>query len=507
MAAHIKCGLNPIFIDLIQRGILSAVAFNGAGAIHDFELATLARQAKTFSGLDDGSFGMIDETGRLMNQALAAGEAGSRRGPCAREAVVTGQFRNRELSILHQSVVSNIPATVHIAIGTDIIHQHPTADGAVLGKQRTLIPEVRRRRRQIEGGIVLNIGSAVIMPRFPQGAHDRPQLGHTVENFTTVTFDMIATIARRNVVRRPTQRAVTATTSSATTNYSSVMAAASSRKYQTMSAFSVKRLREIFLNSPATHPRRRCDARPVSLGKCRASRPRLPCPWWRLPGIVLSRRRGKRRPQSTCARIVGQPARRARDDDARNCAACSNNRRRYCRLIVIRIAPRRSRRASSPPQQMFASTAKSARTIARLSTSSGIFRVTLETVSAVIFEDYAKGVLSQRLLNICSDGRPSAEDYGGRPNSRQRSVLRAHCGDANAARRSRRPACLRRAGAEVLRDEALLRVGRNYCASGSTQPAGHTRRTWRVPVSPRQEAAPYPTVAQECSMCRAPAIR
>ena len=137
MGAHtIKCGLNPIFIDLMKRGVISAVAFNGAGAIHDFELAFIGETSEDVQrGLDDGSFGMIDETGRLMNQALAAGvQQGIGAGRALGQAIVTGQFRNRELSILHQGVVGNTPVTVHIAIGTDIIHQHPTADGSVLGE-------------------------------------------------------------------------------------------------------------------------------------------------------------------------------------------------------------------------------------------------------------------------------------------------------------------------------------------------------------------------------------
>ncbi len=140
MGAHtIKCGLNPIFIDLIKRGVISAIAFNGAGAIHDFELAYIGETSEDVQrGLDDGSFGMIDETGRLMNQALAAGvKQGIGAGRALGEAIVTGQFRNRELSILHQGVVSKIPVTVHIAIGTDIIHQHPTTDGGVLGEATT----------------------------------------------------------------------------------------------------------------------------------------------------------------------------------------------------------------------------------------------------------------------------------------------------------------------------------------------------------------------------------
>src|SRR5258706_15246490 len=137
MGAHpIKCGLNPLFVDLMNRGVISAIAFNGAGAIHDFELALIGETSEDVQrGLEDGSFGMIDETGRLMNQALAAGVGqGIGAGRALGQAIVTGTFKNRQLSMLHQGVGSNTPVTVHIAVGTDIIHQHPTADGAVLGE-------------------------------------------------------------------------------------------------------------------------------------------------------------------------------------------------------------------------------------------------------------------------------------------------------------------------------------------------------------------------------------
>jgi hypothetical protein len=212
MGAHtIKCGLNPIFIDLIKRGVISAIALNGAGAIHDFELAYIGETSEDVQrGLDDGTFGMIDETGRLMNQALAAGVTqGIGAGRALGEAIVTGQFRNRELSILHQGVVSQLPVTVHIAIGTDIIHQHPTTDGRVLGEATYLdFQKFASVVAKLEGGIVLNIGSAVIMPEvFLKALTIARNLGHTVENFTTVTFDMVRHYRpTENVVRRPTHK-------------------------------------------------------------------------------------------------------------------------------------------------------------------------------------------------------------------------------------------------------------------------------------------------------------
>jgi hypothetical protein len=212
MGAHtIKCGLNPIFVDLMKRGVIHALAINGAAAIHDFELAYIGETSEDVQrGLDDGSFGMIDETGRLMNQALAAGaKQGIGAGRALGEAIVTGQFPNRELSLLHQGVASNIPVTVHIAIGTDIIHQHPSTDGATLGEATYLDFQMFAAVvARLEGGIVLNIGSAVVMPEvFLKALTIARNLGHKVENFTTVTFDMVRHYRpTENVVRRPTHK-------------------------------------------------------------------------------------------------------------------------------------------------------------------------------------------------------------------------------------------------------------------------------------------------------------
>ena len=212
MGAHpIKCGLNPILIDLIRRGIIAAVACNGAAAIHDFELALIGGTSEDVQrGLDDGSFGMIDETGRLMHQALAAGvEQGIGAGRALGEAIVTGEFPHRPLSLLHQGVLSQIAFTVHIAIGTDIIHQHPQADGAVLGEASYLdFQKFAAVVARLEGGVLLNLGSAVVMPEvFLKALTVARNLGHTVDHFTTATFDMIRHYRpTENVMRRPTAR-------------------------------------------------------------------------------------------------------------------------------------------------------------------------------------------------------------------------------------------------------------------------------------------------------------
>ena len=212
MGAHvIKCGLNPVIIELLKRGIVNALALNGAGAIHDFELALIGETSEDVQrGLDDGSFGMIDETGRLMNAALAAGvKQGIGAGRALGEAVVQGPFRRKELSLLHHGVTSNIPVTIHIAIGTDILHQPPTTDGAVLGEATYLdFQKFASVVAQLEGGVILNIGSAVILPEvFLKALTIARNLGHTVDHFTTANFDMQRHYRpTENVVKRPTNK-------------------------------------------------------------------------------------------------------------------------------------------------------------------------------------------------------------------------------------------------------------------------------------------------------------
>jgi len=208
MGAHpIKCGLNPVLIDAMRSGIVNAVAFNGAGAIHDFETAYQGGTSEDVQqGLDDGTFGMVDETGRLMNAAFASGVEGAYGAGEALGWAMDG-FPNRQLSLLRTGVELGIPVTVHIALGTDIIHQHPTASGAVLGEAS--FRDFKRLAGVIatlEGGVVLNIGSAVVMPEvFLKALTVARNLGHTVSVFTTATFDMIRQYRpTENVVRRPT---------------------------------------------------------------------------------------------------------------------------------------------------------------------------------------------------------------------------------------------------------------------------------------------------------------
>jgi hypothetical protein len=208
MGAHvIKVGLNPVLIQAMRRGILSAIALNGAGAIHDFELCYQGETSEDVQkGLNEGTFGMVEETGRLMNHALRSGLAqGWGAGRSLAEA--TTAFPNQHLSLLATARELDVPITVHIAVGTDIIHQHPACDGAALGEGSFRdFQTFASVCAQLEGGVVLNVGSAVILPEvFLKALTIARNLGHTVSHFTTATLDMTRHYRpSENVQRRPT---------------------------------------------------------------------------------------------------------------------------------------------------------------------------------------------------------------------------------------------------------------------------------------------------------------
>jgi deoxyhypusine synthase len=214
IGAHVvKVGLTPIFVDLMNRGIVSAVAMNGAGIIHDFELALMGHTSEEVDAeIDQGRFGMAEETGRMLNAAIVQG-AHERRG--LGEAVgryidrSRGLFRNHDTSILAAGVRLGIPVTVHVAVGTDIIHMHPSADGAAIGS--TSLYDFRRLTAvvsRMEGGVYVNIGSAVVLPEvFLKTVSLARNLGHALTRITTVNMDFLSHYRPlTNVVRRPTQK-------------------------------------------------------------------------------------------------------------------------------------------------------------------------------------------------------------------------------------------------------------------------------------------------------------
>lgn len=209
MGAHpIKCGLSPLLVDLVERGFVTAVALNGAGAIHDVELACWGRTSEDVAaGLEDGSFGMAAETADLINGAVVQGDArdlgfGESLGLFLNES----QARNRAISLLARCHQLKVPVTIHVGIGTDIVHQHPSFDGAAAGSAshrdfRILARVVTR----LSGGVVLNIGSSVVLPEvFLKALTVARNLGGPVRGFTTANFDMVQHYRpTANVVQRP----------------------------------------------------------------------------------------------------------------------------------------------------------------------------------------------------------------------------------------------------------------------------------------------------------------
>jgi hypothetical protein len=210
MGAHsIKVGLSPLLIDFMERGILSGVAMNGAGIIHDFEMAYMGETSEDVAAnLKDGSFGMAEETGAFLNRAISSGSAkGEGIGRAVGEAILRAKLPHRRLSILATGAKLGIPVTVHVGIGTDIIHMHPDVDGKALGQGsltdfRTLTTLVATLR----GGVFLNLGSAVILPEvFLKALSLARNLGHPVRAMTTVNLDFLAHYRPlTNVVTRPT---------------------------------------------------------------------------------------------------------------------------------------------------------------------------------------------------------------------------------------------------------------------------------------------------------------
>lgn len=211
LGAHvIKCGLSPLIIDLIQKDIITAVALNGAGVVHDVEIAMVGYTSEDVAdALRDGSFGMAKETADFVNGATK--DAASRdtgMGKAVGQAINKAGLKYKDLSILAAADKKGIPATVHIAIGADIVHQHPSCDGASLGEAslrdfHILIGEIAKLG---DGGVIVNIGSAVILPEvFLKALNVTRNLGKDVKNFTAVNFDMIAQYRPyQNVVSRPT---------------------------------------------------------------------------------------------------------------------------------------------------------------------------------------------------------------------------------------------------------------------------------------------------------------
>lgn len=211
MGAHvIKVGLGPLIIDLMERGIIDAVVMNGAGIVHDFEVAYAGKTSEDVAAeLGSGLFGMAEETGRLLNRAINRGI--KKRwgiGRSVGEMIDNSRYPYKGLSILAASARLGIPLTIHVAIGTDILHIHPQMDARATGEGthidfRLFAGVVAR----LEGGVYINIGSAVLLPEvFLKALTLVRNKGHKVKRFTTVNMDFIQHYRPvTNVVDRPTR--------------------------------------------------------------------------------------------------------------------------------------------------------------------------------------------------------------------------------------------------------------------------------------------------------------
>ena len=208
----VKTGLTPLLLDLVRRRVITHIAMNGSVAIHDYEMARFGGTSEDVaSGLRDGTFGMAEETGREMNEAITAGMAGGQgMGEALSRALAAAPALARpELSLLLNAPRFGATVTIHAALGAEIIHQHPAADGAAIGD--TSHRDFRRLAAALvdlhEGGVVLNLGSAVIMPEVFLKALTiaRNLSSGRPTGFVTCDLDMQAHYRPRvNVVERPT---------------------------------------------------------------------------------------------------------------------------------------------------------------------------------------------------------------------------------------------------------------------------------------------------------------
>ena len=212
LGAHVlKVGLSPLVIDLMDRGFVTAIALNGAGLVHDFELAVAGRTSEDVdAGLGSGAFGMARETGEEVNRAIVEGDRdGLGLGAALGRHIERRRARHRDVSLLAAAWKRGIPVTVHVALGTDIVHMHPLCDPAAVG--RTTHLDFRLFAALVArlggGGVYLNVGSAVVLPEvFLKAVTLCRNLGHRVEDFATANFDFIQSYRpNTNVVERPTR--------------------------------------------------------------------------------------------------------------------------------------------------------------------------------------------------------------------------------------------------------------------------------------------------------------
>ncbi len=209
--AHvIKCGLNPVLIELIKQKVITCICLNGAGIIHDFEIAFQGKTSEDVAeNLKSGKFGMGRETADFLNRAATLGvKDGWGLGYAVANKIATTNLAHKDLSLLYNAYKYKVPVCVFVGVGTDIIHQHPSFDAAstAQGSLRDFHILVKQIVKLNQGGVVLNFGSAVLLPEvFLKALNLTRNLGNPVKEFTTVNFDMIYQYrCAQNVVSRPT---------------------------------------------------------------------------------------------------------------------------------------------------------------------------------------------------------------------------------------------------------------------------------------------------------------
>lgn len=211
MGAHpVKVGIGPVIIELMREKVLTGIAMNGACAIHDTEVAMVGHTSEDVAAtIDSGHFGMAEETGSFINGAIAQAAAKNRGlGISLGEMLKARGFAHNRSSILASAHEFGVPVTVHVAIGTDIIHMHPSADGAATGASSHLDFRLFSRMvSTLDQGVFINLGSAVVMPEvFLKALSVVRNLGHHVGDLTTVNMDFLKQYRpMTNVVGRPTR--------------------------------------------------------------------------------------------------------------------------------------------------------------------------------------------------------------------------------------------------------------------------------------------------------------
>ena len=210
MGAHvIKAGLSPVLIDLMKDGWVDGLALNGAGIIHDFEIAYAGRTSEDVGAqIQTGRFGMAAETDDLLNRAITEGAAqGLGLGEAVGKMIAGSRFPHKKWSLLGTAYKLGLPVTVHVAIGTDVIHMHPKADGAAIGATslRDFYLLCGLVRELNGGGVFLNIGSAVVLPEvFLKAVSLVRNRGGRLDGFSTAVFDFLKQYRpAENVARRP----------------------------------------------------------------------------------------------------------------------------------------------------------------------------------------------------------------------------------------------------------------------------------------------------------------